>query len=651
MLSFSFIELSGQCSAGIITSPLEYTVCEGGSCPYSYTDEEIPAGGSYWWLITNEFSGGTGGTGAPVPINNIPNFFNIDASLGGVLPANGLPNFAGTWVFYSLVSADPNDLINTLCSVTADSVVVTFASDMSPSIELAFDNGMLTSTVTGGLAPFRYEWSDGSTDANIANPISNQLYTVVLTDENGCNATASFLPEPICSAGNISPSGEITLCSGGSVPLEFTDFMWPPGAGFGLTFDNTFGGTGGNDNTLTFTNVPATLDINDDLNGTWSGNGFPPYRGTWAVYGVVYTDPQDPLATICSTSDTLFVTFTDDLAPELNLTQYEGVGTLEILGGLEPYDIVWSNGEVGTEVSGFTDITDLTVTVTDQNGCSNIANITIFPDCFAGTLLTTGNICVADSFNLTIENTMPPSTGGFGWNLSNDFTDGTGGTGSTVSLFNALEDVVFDNDLGGILSSNGLPVLEGTWVFRGYVYSSPNAAASSTCSTTGDSLVVTFIDVPLVATIENIGNTNLTVSTTGGEGPYSYEWSTMEMTDTITNLMDGIYMVTATDANGCETISEITLMGTAVEDLPGLQNFGVSPNPSSGVFELNLKLDQSEDILVRLYNLNGQLIDQLIQEHSSGNNYRIDLADINAGVYILNISVSGIQHSERLIIK
>jgi hypothetical protein len=50
--------------------------------------------------------------------------------------------------------------------------------------------------------------------------------------------------------------------------------------------------------------------------------------------------------------------------------------------------------------------------------------------------------------------------------------------------------------------------------------------------------------------INTNGNT-LTANTTGGRQPYTYQWSTGATTQSITLTMNGFYIVTVTDANGC----------------------------------------------------------------------------------------------------
>ncbi len=55
---------------------------------------------------------------------------------------------------------------------------------------IGVSNGTATAVVTGGSAPFSYDWSNGQTSATITN-LSNATYTVTVEDNNNCINTAS----------------------------------------------------------------------------------------------------------------------------------------------------------------------------------------------------------------------------------------------------------------------------------------------------------------------------------------------------------------------------------------------------------------------------------------------------------------------------
>lgn len=72
--------------------------------------------------------------------------------------------------------------------------LVTIEDAVSPNLSLSktdlscFEDssGKITSNATGGAKPYQYAWSDGTKDSIANNLIANKLYTLIVTDANGC---------------------------------------------------------------------------------------------------------------------------------------------------------------------------------------------------------------------------------------------------------------------------------------------------------------------------------------------------------------------------------------------------------------------------------------------------------------------------------
>ena len=81
-------------------------------------------------------------------------------------------------------------------------------------------NGIITSNVTNGTAPYTYNWSNGPTTPNISN-VAGGTYTLVVTDANGCTSpNVANMPtsvQPIADF-NYTP---IISCEG--MFMQFTD--------------------------------------------------------------------------------------------------------------------------------------------------------------------------------------------------------------------------------------------------------------------------------------------------------------------------------------------------------------------------------------------------------------------------------------------
>lgn len=95
-------------------------------------------------------------------------------------------------------------------------------------------NGSVTSSVAGGTPPYTYQWSSGSGLSVSINGLSTGIYTVTVTDSNGCTGTASAsvqqppplnitIAQRVCTTG--SP-GLTVSASGGTPPYAY---VWPTG--------------------------------------------------------------------------------------------------------------------------------------------------------------------------------------------------------------------------------------------------------------------------------------------------------------------------------------------------------------------------------------------------------------------------------------
>jgi len=133
---------------------------------------------------------------------------------------------------------------------------------------------------------------------------------------------------------------------------------------------------------------------------------------------------------------------------------------------------------------------------------------------------TTGMVVVPDgtTFDLMMSGETIPMGNTWCWWLDNTNTDGTVGIEQPVVITGITGTETWDNDLSGILSSNGLPKLQGTWIFKGAVFTDPANPLGSFCSTTADSLIVEFGDIGMVncsaGTMTTVGSLGLCFDTT-----------------------------------------------------------------------------------------------------------------------------------------
>lgn len=132
--------------------------------------------------------------------------------------------------------------VNDSCGGSATaSVVITQPNLLTVSIHITNgilcngeNTGSLSTTVSGGVSPYSYTWSDGSTDATDKG-LTAGTRTVVVHDSNGCHSTASVTltqPTAISITSSMKPdngthdgSARVNV-SGGISPYTY---LWSPG--------------------------------------------------------------------------------------------------------------------------------------------------------------------------------------------------------------------------------------------------------------------------------------------------------------------------------------------------------------------------------------------------------------------------------------
>jgi len=207
----------------------------------------------------------------------------------------------------------------------------------------ATPTGAISATISGGTAPYTYQWSNEATTTALTG-LAAGLYAVTVTDANGCTAITAasvqqlsplelqLFPESVgCHGGN---DGVIfTMVSGGALPYQF---IWSTG--------NTNGWI-------------------DDLPA--------------GAYSLTVTD-----ATGCLVQQSTGVSQPQPLAPHATASPAtngaNGSVYLEINGGTAPYTFLWSNGATTQHLTGLPAGT-YTVIVTDANGCTGFASAAIVP--------------------------------------------------------------------------------------------------------------------------------------------------------------------------------------------------------------------------------------------------------------------------------
>lgn len=137
------------------------------------------------------------------------------------------------------------------------------------------------------------------------------------------------------------------------------------------------------------------------------------------------------------------------------------------------------------------------------------------------------------------------------------------------------------------------------------------------------------------------------VATAGGMPPYQIQWSGPQAstTDTVYNLASGTYLVTVTDALGCESVdSAVVSFISSNPDLRGLEII-IHPNPFAQSVYLDLPVTE-ENINVEIFNAVGSLM--YASEYASGSYVELDKFG-QPGIYFIKIRYNGKEFVTRLI--
>ncbi|OWY22766.1 hypothetical protein C7N43_02425, partial [Sphingobacteriales bacterium UPWRP_1] len=379
-----------------------------------------------------------------------------------------------------------------------------------------------------------------------------------VTDANGCVVTTGGVVNniggPLASAlgadatcGNSDGSLLVTV-SGGTSPYTYSwsngaateDLVGVSAGSYDLTVTDANGcvvTTGGVVNNIggpsaSALGADATCGNSDgSVNVTVSG-GTSPYTYSWSngaatedlvgvsagSYDLTVTDANGCVSVISAVVDNVAGPDATLLLLNASCGNANGSINLTVTGGTPPYSYTWSNGAVAEDLSGLA-AGDYMVTVADANGCTVMlsANISNTP---VPALTATSVDAIGGNANGSINITVSGGTPDYDYNWSN---------GATTE------------DLSGVAAGSYSVTVNDS-----------NGCTATLTITVGNISCITATFTEADATCGN-ANGEIDVTVSGGTLPYTYNWSNGATTEDITGLTPGIYSVTITDANNCET--------------------------------------------------------------------------------------------------
>lgn len=360
-------------------------------------------------------------------------------------------------------------------------------------------NGSINSTVSGGVSPYIYSWSNGATTQNLTN-IPAGWYILTVSDDHGCIITDSvYISEPSDPL-TVSLSGTLITCFGGSDGTSDAEasggtspytYLWSTGstdtrvtglqAGFySITITDSFGNTASDtieilqpDNFVfseTVTDVTCFGLGNGSIDETITGGTYP-YTYKWLNSQYVLAAITEDISGMpagqyllqltdtfgCTGSHTVVISQPDLLEAELSFTDAycafssTGTASASITGGSVPYTYLWSNSETIADISNLFAGTYI-LTVTDDHGCFVVDSVTISqPDSIAISYATTPVTC-KDQHDGTI------STYASGGNGNYEYLWNTGDITASLEDLNAGTYSITVTDMMGCTGSTEVTV-------------------------------------------------------------------------------------------------------------------------------------------------------------------------------------------------
>jgi gliding motility-associated-like protein len=314
----------------------------------------------------NSFSANITQPAAALTVNGIStNVLCFGGNTGSINinPMGGTPGYTYAWSNgsttqdlgslsagnYNVTVTDANGCTNNSFSalITQPAAGINVVGNSSSALCYGGTSGTINITTTGGTPAYSYAWSNGSTTEDMSG-LGAGNYSVVVTDANGCtNSSFSILVNqptsalsvygaPLNPSCNGMPDGSIDItANGGTIPYSYN---WSNGS--------------------------ADQDILNLIGGMYSvivtdGNGCT-INGSWPIL--------DPSA----------VNLLSQVQGNTCSGIHDGSISMNIIGGVAPYNIAWNTGANGTNLINLAP-GNYSVTVTDANGCTNTGTYLIAP--------------------------------------------------------------------------------------------------------------------------------------------------------------------------------------------------------------------------------------------------------------------------------
>lgn len=429
---------------------------------------------------------------------------------------NPIPDINGNYLFENLCSGNHTIVITNayMCETTLEVEVIE-----CPSITMNFDIIKNESSCRaedgsililpwlggglGGLPPYSYGWSNGSTSRDQTNLASGD-YTVTVTDANECTGTKMYTIEQGSLPDNVLSISGTTVSDAGECNGSIT-----------ITVNNIFLG-------------PYTISLEYDeaiINTIELGIGSYTFNSLCAGdYTLLVENDEGCQMTL---EEQIEEKSCESLMIDLEIIHTcEGMSVGEIVanvtGGTMPYNYSWNTGATSSSIKDL-DAGIYSITITDKYDCETTQEVEVIVGKIKVTGIVTNASCSQNNGSIIVSpfGTFPTPPFSYFWE--------DGSTDEERINLGPGEYCVTLTDGKGCTGSNCFDIIN-------------------------DEIEVGLVSFSNTQFCSDVGGCNGSIEVEGlsGVAPYSYKWSgETSNSSKISNLCEGYYSVTVTDSESC----------------------------------------------------------------------------------------------------
>jgi len=595
---------------------------------------------------------------------------------------------------YNVTVVDSNNCTKTASVNISESGGASLSVTTSTDVDCAGgNNGAIDLAISGGTGPYSYSWSNGDSSEDITN-LSAGNYTVTVQDASNCRTMQTVTitePAALSVTATTTPgtcqyaSGSATAnVSGGTANYIYswstggtnaTESDLPAGTYFVTVTDANgcsstkqvnVGSTGGPTVTANLAHVSCNGLTNGSIDLSLTGTSpftyfWQPVPGVWnmpaysqdvfnrpaGTYGVSIVDGTGCQMYYAYTIGEPAVLATDVTSMNANCGIANGSASAVVTGGTSPYTYSWTGGSNTANINNLVN-GSYSLSVTDSKGCTFSGSATVNVEAAPQ------SICLVTVDENSGKNVIVwEKTFDAGVETFNIYREG-----AIVNQFQQIGSVPFDS----------LSIFEDQTAdpkTRAYRYKIETADGCSNVSSMSDvhktlHLAANFGTPAPAINLAWSAYEGFTFGSyiiwrgTSSTAPVAIDTvpsNLFSYTDVNPPLGDSLYYTIevehpfgctaerATNYNSgkSNTAGIVALDPTGVARRFNDNQLHVYPNPTKGVFTINMTLDEKQNVNITLYNLQGQLINSENLSVTGQLNKQMNLTGFAKGIYYLQI--------------